>query len=63
MKKLFGVMICSAFMLCACNEAQAEKKVEAPAKAVPAEQTAPAPAPAPEAPKVLNPTGNIDYCE
>ena len=54
MKKLIGLVICSAFMLCACNEAKAEKKVEAPAKAAPAapaQAKAAEPAPAPEAPK------------
>ena len=54
MKKLIGLVICSAFMLCACNEAKAEKKVEAPAKAAPAapaQAKAAEPAPAPETPK------------
>ena len=30
MKKLFGLLLCSVFMLAGCNEAKAEKK-EAPA--------------------------------
>ena len=62
MKKLIGLVICSAFMLCACNEAKAEKKVEAPAKAVPAapaQAKAAEPAPAPEAPKAQ--ITNIDW--
>lgn len=62
MKKLIGLVICSAFMLCACNEAKAEKKVEAPAKAAPAapaQAKAAEPAPAPEAPKAQ--IMNIDW--
>lgn len=62
MKKLIGLVICSAFMLCACNEANAEKKVEAPAKAAPAapaQAKAAEPAPAPEAPKAQ--ITNIDW--
>ena len=62
MKKLIGLVICSAFMLCACNEAKAEKKVEAPAKAAPAapaQAKAAEPAPAPEAPKAQ--ITNIDW--
>ena len=62
MKKLIGLVICSAFLLCACNEAKAEKKVEAPAKAAPAapaQAKAAEPAPAPEAPKAQ--ITNIDW--
>ena len=62
MKKLIGLVICSAFMLCACNEVKAEKKVEAPAKAAPAapaQAKAAEPAPAPEAPKAQ--ITNIDW--
>ena len=64
MKKLIGLVICSAFMLCACNEAKAEKKVEAPAKAAPAapaQAKAAEPAPAPEAPKAQ--ITNIDWAK
>ena len=63
MKKLIGLAICSAFMLCACNEAKAEKKAEAPAaaQAAPAAQAEPAPAPAPEAPKAQ--ITNIDWAK
>ncbi|SHM95292.1 Rhodanese-related sulfurtransferase [Fibrobacter sp. UWR3] len=67
MKKLFGLVICSAFMLCACNEANAEKS--ATAKGAPAAQpaaavAAPKPAesaPAPEAPKAQ--ITNIDWAK
>jgi len=63
MKKLIGLLVCVPFMLCACNEAKAEKKVEAPA-AQPAAQAAPvaeAPTPAPEAPKAQ--ITNIDWAK
>lgn len=50
MKKIFVFLICVTFMLAGCNEAKAEKKVEAtPAAAAPAVQPA---APAPAAPAV-----------
>ena len=48
MKKLFGLLLCSVFMLAGCNEAKAEKK-EAPAPQPAAAAPAPAPAPAPAA--------------
>ena len=54
MKKLFGLLVCASFMLMACNEANAEKKVEAAPAAQPAAQAPaaqPAPAPAVEQPK------------
>ena len=50
MKKIFVFLSCVTFMLAGCNEAKAEKKVEAtPAAAAPAVQPA---APAPAAPAV-----------
>lgn len=58
MKKLFGLLLCSVFMLAGCNEAKAEKK-EAPAPQPAA--AAPAPAPAPEAPKAQ--ITNIDWAK
>lgn len=54
MKKLFALMVCASFMLMACNEANAEKKVEAAPAAQPAAQAPaaqPAPAPVADAPK------------
>ena len=56
MKKLFGLLLCSVFMLAGCNEAKAEKK-EAPAP----QPAAAAPAPAPEAPKAQ--ITNIDWAK
>ena len=58
MKKIFGLLLCSMFMLAGCNEAKAEKK-EAPAPANTA--AAPAPAAAPEAPKAQ--ITNIDWAK
>ena len=61
MKKLFGLLLCSVFMLAGCNEAKAEKK-EAPAAQPAAAAPAPAPAaPAPEAPKAQ--ITNIDWAK
>ena len=61
MKKIFGLLLCSMFMLAGCNEAKAEKK-EAPAAQPAAAAPAPAPAaPAPEAPKAQ--ITNIDWAK
>ena len=60
MKKIFGLLLCSMFMLAGCNEAKAEKK-EAPAPANTAAAPAPAPAAAPEAPKAQ--ITNIDWAK
>ena len=67
MKKFFGILFCSAFMLCACNEANAEKSATvkgAPAAQPAAVVAAPKPAesaPAPEAPKAQ--ITNIDWAK
>ena len=61
MKKLIGLLVCVPFMLCACNEAKAEKKAEAPAPQPAAVAEKPAPAPAPEAPKAQ--ITNIDWAK
>ena len=67
MKKFFGILFCSAFMLCACNEANAEKSATvkgAPAAQPAAVVAAPKPAesaPAPEAPKAQ--IMNIDWAK
>ena len=71
MKKMLGLLVCASFALMACNEAQVEKKVEAPVagaktateqpaaqQAAPAEET---PAAAPEAPKAQ--ITNIDWAK
>lgn len=63
MKKAFGLVICAAFMLMACNEANAEKKAAPvqnakPAAEQPAAQQA---APAQEAPKAQ--ITNIDWAK
>ena len=60
MKRMLGFMFCAAFLIAGCNEANAEKKVDA-AKAAP-QAAAPAPAaPAPEAPKAQ--ITNIDWAK
>ena len=60
MKRMLGFMFCAAFLIAGCNEANAEKKVDA-AKAAP-QADAPAPAaPAPEAPKAQ--ITNIDWAK
>lgn len=58
MKRMLGFMFCAAFLIAGCNEANAEKKVDA-AKAAP-QAAAPAPA-APEAPKAQ--ITNIDWAK
>jgi len=63
MKKLFGLLICSSFMLLACNEANAEKTGAVPAKesAKPAAAVQAPKAAEPEAPKAK--VTNIDWAK
>ena len=61
MKKIFGLLICSTFMLMACNEANAEKSAPAKAPAAAAQPVAQVTSPAPEAPKAQ--ITNIDWAK
>ena len=63
MKKTFGILVCTAFMLMACNEANAEKKTAPVEKAKPATEqpAAQQAAPAQEAPKAQ--ITNIDWAK
>ena len=63
MKKAFGLVICAAFMLMACNEANAEKKAAPVQNAKPAAEqpAAQQTAPAQEAPKAQ--ITNIDWAK
>ena len=61
MKKTIGMLICSAFLFAACNEANAEKKAAPVESAKPAVEQPAAQQAAPEAPKAQ--ITNIDWAK